>query len=934
MGSQKEPSAHERQLVALGRVLQVLRETENADVLVESTLAYLRTEFTYGLLWLGLYDRIEHRITGKGVVIKGDETPLAQQRFSLNPGDVLEQVVIQQRPMGLPDLRQEPRAGEFRTLAQKFNIQGTIIFPIRHRDRCLGVALLGSTLWGVSPHSEEKARLAMVFGALADALFQIDVESQRQQSKRPDQPLLNLLSKLRSLPNLKLRLEAILAETQQFITPDRTNLYWFEPQRRYFWQRMGVSGNRFSTPPEVTGITAQEVQTFYQALAADQLVSIGEARSSLKADMTGRLMQRIGARSLLAAPILYQQELLGFLAVEGNEARIWSEEEKQYVRGVAHLIALTAPLDEMEETIQQVKLDQALTAEVSHAIFSDNDWKNTLKKTAEQVCYRLGTGHFWVVLYDRDQEKFEICYQHHPQSRRATGPILNRLNQVDWQMLERSTEAVGIENLEEDLKLLAWRETFLDSGVRSLLVCTTSMGHALEGLVIVGHDIARTWNRAEREILRVIGQQIGVIIHQWQLQRQTEQQQQMNQTIQWGITAIQQTQELIALERSAIQHIAQVLQVPLALLMTWQPGHKSARITIPVFTSQKFAVADDYAIPIYTDVLIQWALQSDGLLPIRIDDITPETRQWLYGEEIGNILVMALRTAPEHEPTGVVLVADHRDRYWSERQLSALGSLVSQLAWSRRHLTLEETLLQQRSVLEQLNWYKHRRLEDIYRHLGMGVRRLNELSHQKDAVASMRFQQTVRQLSSTLAAIAPVLKREGWQLYFEQESIPLVSLLKRSLERVDSLIKQRQLWSQVHNESSLSLRGDIAKLEFVLHELLTAACYRSPSGGRLDIWCRPMDGRWLELSITDNGVVEPRMVEELHRGYPDDWLAPSTLVYPPGLHMTICQTIMKQLGGEFSLYQLDDGRVLSRLILPIALNIPPTSDDPVTRLQG
>ncbi|HBE33700.1 MAG TPA: hypothetical protein DD990_20880, partial [Cyanobacteria bacterium UBA11368] len=60
----------------------------------------------------------------------------------------------------------------------------------------------------------------------------------------------------------------------------------------------------------------------------DQVVSIGEAHSSLKADVTSRLLQRLGVRSLLAAPILLQDELLGFLAVEGNDPRIWQEQEK------------------------------------------------------------------------------------------------------------------------------------------------------------------------------------------------------------------------------------------------------------------------------------------------------------------------------------------------------------------------------------------------------------------------------------------------------------------------------------------------------------------------------------------------------------------------------------------------------------------------------
>lgn len=163
MVAQKEPSNYERQLVALGRALQALREEETVDGAVSLVLEHLQAEFDYALIWLGLYDRVEHRLTGKGGFCPGGESALLKQRISLNSGDLMEQVVIQQRPLGVPDLRDEPRAGEWRRLAQRCNIQGTVLFPIRHKDRCFGIVMLGSLLWGTSPHTDEKARLSMVW---------------------------------------------------------------------------------------------------------------------------------------------------------------------------------------------------------------------------------------------------------------------------------------------------------------------------------------------------------------------------------------------------------------------------------------------------------------------------------------------------------------------------------------------------------------------------------------------------------------------------------------------------------------------------------------------------------------------------------------------------------------------------------------------------
>ncbi|HEY9896436.1 MAG TPA: GAF domain-containing protein [Candidatus Sericytochromatia bacterium] len=919
----KEPNANDKQLAALGRVLQILREEESADVLIDTTLNYLQAEFDYSLIWIGLYDRLAHRLHGKGGVTPSGNIPLLKQQIVLNPGDLMEQVVIQQRPLAVPDLRQELRAGDWRKTAQTDGIQGTIIFPIRYRDQCFGVTLLGTSLWGAAPRSDEKARLSMILGALAAALYQIEAEWLRQQVKRPDQPLLALLTKLRSLAGLGPRLEAIVEETHQFIQPARTNVYWFERNQRFFWRRMSnrqkTAGFSESGQP-ASGITVQEVSGFYQALRADQLVSIGEAHSSLKADTTSRLMQQIRARSLLAAPILFQDELLGFLAVEGQEPRIWEDEEKSYIRGAAQIIALIAPLDDMENTIEQIQRDRVLTAEIARFLYSDDDWKATLNLAAEQLCKRLRADRFLVLLYDPEQSAFELAHQSQPTNRRPFTTPLETLGDADWQLLEKSTGSIGIENLEGDLRLLAWRDRLLELGVRSLILCNVSLGHAVEGLVVVCHESPRTWSQTEYDLVRIVSQQLGLILHQWQLQRQNEQQQTVSQNLQQGLTLMQQIHQLEPLEQAALKHIAQVLQAPLATLIVWTPGTAIGHVVVPPTSNDRFAANANATIPVLTDALIQWVLAHDGVLPLAIGDLPTETRQWFNGVGIGQVLAIALRTAPEHEPSGILLVADGSDRQWAERHLKALGTLASQLAWSRRYLLLTQKLFTQREELKQLNWYKHRSLEELYRSLIPNLKRLQDLGNPKDPLFSTRHQQILRQLYEAVTPLAKVVEAEQWQLQTVSRTLSLVSLLKRSLGRVDHIIKQQQLWTQVHNETNLTLEGDITRIELVLYELLLAACQRSAIGGRIDIWCRQIDHYWLELSLTDSGVIEPRLLSELENGRSLDLLAPSTLDHPLGQHLHICRALMKQIGGELNLYTLEDNRSLSRLVLPLATN--------------
>lgn len=912
--SQSKDLNPDEPLAALKRVLQTLREA--SDTPIESVLAYLKTQFAYDLVWLGVYDRIEHRFIGKGGKSPLGDTAL-KQRLAIAAGDVLEQVVIQQVPVTIPDLREEQRAQFWRKLAQSANIQGTIALPISFKDRCYGAVLLGSRLWANFPKPEERVILTIVLGELASVIDRAETERQRQQVKQIDRPMLDLLSQLRfapqsaseSLPNLTHRFEAIVEQTQQFVQPTRTSIYWFDRQERCFWRKVTHQKSINRIEPATSTLSVQELNGFYQALVSDQLVSIGESMGSLKADLGGRLIKLIRARSLLAAPILYQTELLGFLMCEGSEPRLWKDEEKNFVRAAAQLAALVSPLETMDSTIEQTKRDQALTSEVARAVYSTQDWQSTLKQAADLIYRRLNVDRFIVLLFDDDRQVFQVCYQTQPKNRRALLSALGTLSPIDRQMLQR--QLCAIESFEGDLRLAAWRSPMLESGVRSLIACNTALGQPAAGVLVLAHHAPRVWSHAETELIQSVAQQIGVVLRQWQLQAITEQQQKIEQTIQWGLSTIVQSQQLDLLEKSALQYIAQMLQAPLAVLVAWSPGRRIGRITQASDGDPRFSCNAATKVSIETDSLMQRALTHDGRLTLSIDDVSIETRQWLNAPAIGQLLVMVLRTAPEHEPTGILIVADDLERHWIDRHLVAVTTLVTQFAWSRRYLMLSEMLKRDRDRLERLSWYKHRRLEDVFRTVKTGVTRLTEIA------PDGRQPQILQQISDAIEPIRQVVRDEQWQLTVRTETVPMLSIVRRSLDRVEPLIKQRQLWSQVHHETNPMIRGDVTKIELVLYELLLIAGSRSQPGGRIDLWCRPLDSHWIEIAITDDGTIEPRLIEDLEAGRAVDLLAPTMLDKPPGLHLAICQSLMQQMGCEFNLYKLSDGRIMSRIVLPI-----------------
>jgi hypothetical protein len=510
--------------------------------------------------------------------------------------------------------------------------------------------------------------------------------------------------------------------------------------------------------------------------------------------------------------------------------------------------------------------------------------------------------------------------------------------------LQRSEDAIAVENLEEDLRFYNWRSTLLEVGVRSFLVTNCAVGKPPESLLLITHESYRAWTVQEKQLVQIVSQQVGVITRQWQLYHNTEQQEKIMQSFQDCLQVLEQAQNANNepgnqhLEIISLRQIASVLNCPLVFMLSWFSGENYAEI-IPGVIADNFAIQTDILVPVQAEALIQWAITSQGILAIKADDLPEDTRKWMHGVGIGQLLIMALRTDPDYKPTGVVVMADTLQRRWSEKSLKATETLICQLAWSRRQKLVTQNLLEHKKEQQQLNWYKHKKYQENQRNLASLIAQIKDLGIPKTDFLQVRYQQILRQLENTNTSIVGLLQTEQWQLQIANDKIPIATLLKRSLERVDSLLKQKKLWVGIHglgqnitdvsnssekannqiSQYSLMFIGDITKMELVLNELLVVACDRSLSGGRIDFWCRRVDEHSLELSITDNGSINQQLLIELYQDTRKDILASSDLDQPPGLHLLICQNLMQQMAGELHFYQLPDDRVVSRLLLPLAV---------------
>ncbi|MEA5553126.1 GAF domain-containing protein [Anabaena cylindrica UHCC 0172] len=949
MGHSKKPIPAEPQILSVGRILQNLRDEDHVDVLITMTIAYLREQFDYQFIWLALYDQVSKKLHGQGGTTPDGETNILTRSILVNPGNLLAQVVTELCPVGVANLQGEVRAPEWQEIAAKYNIQGTIILPIRYKDNCLGVVLLASQRWGYLLGGEARAKLMIVIGELGVVLDHHQKEGnwQNNPNNSPTESLLKLLENVRSTSNLNKRLEAVVNETHEFVAPSRTNIYWFEREGHYFWCRMSSQlvsmGRDWSEQPASAGIKVQELGDVYYSLAVNQLVWLGESNSSLKSHVQDKLLKRLGVRSLLASPIIWQKDLLGFLAVESTEPRIWTQADKTFIQGASGLLSLAAPNDSIDSTVKQVQQNYQLSVKFSQAVHQEQDLEQILQRYATELLERLGATRFLLLEYNPQQNIYQIIYQNVLSSRRLWKFIPTPLAEMDSQLLQNTKQAIEIETLDQDLRLYSWHPQLLESGVRSLLICNCIQGHQPEILLMLTNDSHRAWTILEKELSWVVSQSLGVIVRNRKLNVISQEQQKIAKIFKQYPNILIQT-ESETTQSTALKYIASVLECRLALILAWTPGQNRAEIIQGIISNHIFGIVADVPILIKRDVLIELALAHNSYLIFKADDLPPETRQWLTIPDQGRVLVMALRTTDDTQPRGIVLLADYGEQPWSELNLNATATLITQLAWWHNQQQITQKLKSKTDELQELNWYKHRRLEEIHRMSAIVLAQIRDLGIPSNELTQMRYKLLLRQLNYIANSMTGIIKQEQWQLHLSWETMSISSLLKRSVERVDSLVKQQQLWIGLHglgkpiedgespksgsllsgelitasNPPPLATSGDIVKIELVIYELLVAACKRSPIGDRIDIWCRRLDERLLEVSITDNGIIDPHLLAELHHNKSQDLLVSSNLNQPPGLHLLICQNLMQQLGGELHIYQLPDNRVASRLVLPVA----------------
>ncbi len=933
---------YEQRLIALEQCLKHLQKQETVEGIGKIAQSFLNDQFQFDLVWIAFYQPQTHTLEGIAGKMPdpNKDQGVIRGKQSILPGDLFDQVLLTGCTQEIPSLKQEQRAGNWQALAQRHKIQGTVILPIRYRHQSLGILLIGTTLWGGNPRSAEMNELKMFTGILGSVLSTVSDRSSLHSAEVPSQQFVQTISRILATRSFSERLKLVLEHIHTVLQPSRTCLYWFNNQaqscRLQEVYTGPVSPKLTSKPQAMVEIALNAITPFYQTTLQNQVVAIADIQSvTHNHSAPTRLMNLTKSKSWLSTPVLDRQKIVGVLAIEGNEPRLWSDTDKQQLQFMSQLLGSDLKSGDTNITLGtggHNLLTEMLVA-LKETERDPTQWDTNLKYCLEQIGIQFSARWIGIVSHNPELQIFECKNQFYQKKQTPLPEQLSSLSEVDSKLLTRLTTPITVQSVEEDLRLLAWRKSFLEKGLKSYMLIKLSRLAGMGEFLSLGSDLPRTWTEAESEMALSIAQKLGHSLSRHIQWEQTVFQQQLNGVLNEGIRAIQSARQVEQLFSISTQMLDQLLGADCLVVLRWTPDRQDAQIA-GLANRSKLQVDPSIAIPWQTDELIQSILErsrtaDESLLPKAVTlhgttlGLIANNSSWISELNGAAVLGMPLQIHSEDPCLGIVLVIERRQRDWTKAELESVQLLVRELTVHYRSNYLIQYLSHKQKSLENLNWYKQRSLESLCRVWVNQSSVVPTLLSAPDSAKpgggnDSKQTQSMTQLRQSFTDLEKVLKTEVWDLNLEPENISIATLLKRSLTRVEEVVQARKLWVQVHNlTSNVLLCVPSQKLELMVAELLLAACYRAHTGEHIDIWCRVLQEHWVELSITDTGRLNPRLVNAMQQNDDQSFFDTTILDSMPGLHFKVCQSLIERMGGQLELAQLEDGRALSRLILPI-----------------
>ena len=935
--SQEPPQGEKPKfLLILGALSKILERPGDFQEKIHHVFSVLEQDLGFQLGWIGLLEDNHKVIAGKGGFAPTQSTILLNRR-TVKPGDLVDLISNHQSLIQIGNLQEDLRCRDWWPHAKEWNIQGAIGFPITHQGECLGVGILGLTRWGGTLDREAEQGIYLFANLLGAASKQDTSKVAKQEAFTS--PLYTLADRLRQPQDADTIFQTVCAEVHERIQPSRTAIYWLDPDNRDFWIR-AMAPTVLAQGPGLQSVSLgqrfplKELYSLHQALKADRLVTIPDCVNDMRGLIGRNHLKRTQLTALMAYPIIYQNELLGYLSVEMcTEPRLWTTEEGRLLTALAHLIGVTTTQVRLYEVSKRQALEQTLINQITRDIRDSLDPDQVLRSAVQRLGEHLNIDRCLVLNYSKTSEgPLDILHQYCATGViRFTGKFPAPANDLEKQGLTSSTPVV-IDDVETDFRFLSWRKELSMGATRSLLVCGTAYQGQPNGILCLHRCYApQNWTKEERSIVQAVAEQVGVALGQAVTYHQAKEQALLEHRLNQAARNVRGAGDSKAILHQALVQLTDLLNSTQAVFLRHEPNASALTLTEsfrrPLFRLSLFA-QEKTEDPVFSLLERDSLSLENPFIQEVLEDSEPVASgqndwfQWSLGTSIKSLIAVRV------QPIGVILVLDDKPRTWSAVERQLFSRLVQEMTLAYNQACAFEKLQDLSHQLKQLNEYKSNMVGIASHEMRTPLASmrlyvetiLNEPECDGNLVHELMsgMEKECARLTNLLDDLTTLVNLEASSSQWNFQNISVDSLIQKVVEQVKLTVAEFCIDFSVENlASELSTNTDGQKLIDVLHNLIDNACRHTYGGCRVIFKVMPQDQNIL-FTVEDSGPgIPPNKLNSLFLPFVRVQEVMNHSKGGAGLGLAICKETIVQMGGEITVSSEVGRGTTFKVLLPI-----------------
>jgi two-component system, NtrC family, sensor kinase len=661
-----------------------------------------------------------------------------------------------------------------------------------------------------------------------------------------------------------------------------------------------------------------------RALAAKQTLQIADIRDEAPSDQSAsgttgaQVAQLAGARTVVAVPMLKDNELVGAIAVYRQEVRPFTDRQIALLTNFANqaVIAIenTRLLNELRESLQQHTAMGDILRVISSSAGDVQPVFDTIIRSAVDLC-----GATYGAVFRYDGELITLAAHHN-----LDQPALEALHRI-WPMRPDTTTLVGCTILQREvLHIPDYQLGQLGSGYTTAAPYRASLGirtcvtvpmlrdgSAIGVIALYRREVALYSDR-EIELVKAFADQAVIAIENTRLLNELrESLQQQTATADVLKVISRSTFDLKSVLQTLVESAGRLCGADYATITRQKDG--------VLFFAEAYGYSSEFieyvkAMPVERG---RGTATGRALLEGRVihiaDVLADPDYTWAEAQRLGGYrTVLAVPMLREGIPVGVLTLTCSEVRPFTEKQIELVSTFADQAAIAIENVRLFDEIQDKSRQLAEVSERKSQFLASMSHELRtplnaiiglteMMVTNATRFGTEKALEPLRRVNAAGTHLLSLINEVLDLSKIEAGKLELNPEPINLARLIDEVVGTAGQLAEKNKNRLIVDAQENLgALNADSMRLKQVLLNLLSNAC-KFTKEGEVALRVRKVaDGRdWVELAVADTGIgLTTEQQAKLFQDFTQADSLTARRYGGTGLGLALSRKLARMMGGD------------------------------------